>query len=357
MTKWAKRACATAIAAAALLTIPTAASAYVYWECNDKAIKWENDAANYQIMRCSIPEGSQRAADVIYSFDQWNAVYGMWDVFSHDWGTTECVGIDHSNDRNEVFFAPASALDGAVGTTWVRYDSCFWWFDTQHIVEADMAFDASQIVEWGSPRCNTYQLFGARTTMTHEMGHALGLDHDDGFMNLMMTSDGEGKYCRNYVIEPHPDDASGGRYLYGSGNRSTDIGASEHRLAGPNDVELNTSPGTEMVCPGSKYTFRWSVGNMGTEDVTYNVAWYLSTNDIISTADIRVGSNTGAHENAGSVNTWSRTITIPGSVSYGTEYFLGTIVDYDDKVSERYVTNNATYMARKIKVRPKAQCK
>ena len=95
---------------------------------------------------------------------------------------------------------------------------------------------------------------------------------------------------------------------------------------------------------------------MGTEDVRYNVAWYLSVNNIISTADIKVGSNSGAFEPAGGFTTWSRTITIPSSVTFGTEYFLGTIVDYDDRVSERYGTNNATYMARKIKIRNRSAC-
>lgn len=344
------------MAIAVTLLSSTAVFAYIYDTCNGTKVKWEDDSAGYQVMRCSIPEGSQRATDVIYSFDQWNAVYGMWDVFSWSWGTTECVGISHSNGRNEIYFGVPSEMDGAVGVTYVRYDSCFWWFETRHIDEADIAFDAAQMVEWGNPPCNTYRPFGSRTTMIHEMGHALGLEHDDSPMNLMMTNDGEGKYCGNFVIEPHPDDAAGGRFLYNSGNRSTDIGASEHQLVGANDVELNTSPGVERICPGSRYTFKWSVGNMGTEGVTYNVAWYLSTNNIISTGDIFVGANTGAFEPANGFNTWTRTVTIPSSAAFNTEYFLGTIVDYDDRVAERYSTNNATYMARKIRIRSRAEC-
>jgi hypothetical protein len=333
------------------------ADAYGWWQCNGTPTRWQSSAAHYQVMRCSIPEGSQRAADVIYSFDEWNSVYGMWDVFSREWGTTECVSISHSNGRNEVYFGVASEMDGAVGVTYLRRDGCTWSWSTQYIIEADVAFDAGQMVEWGNPPCNTYRLFGARTTMVHEFGHALGLEHYDAVMNLMMTSDGEGKYCGAHAVEPHPDDAAGGRFLYGSGNRSTDIGASEHRLAGSNNVELNTSSGVASLCPGDTHTFRWSVGNMGTEGVTYNVRWYLSTNDTISTSDIAVGTNTGAFEPAGAFDTWSRTITIPGSVSFGTEYFLGTIVDYDDRVSERYWSNNATYMARKIRIKAASQCR
>lgn len=332
--------------------------AYSWWECNDDPTKWESGQANtYQVMRCSIPQGSQRASDVLYSFDQWNAVYGMYDVFSWQWGTTECVGIDHGNGVNEIYFGVSDQMDGAWGTTYLRYDSsCDWWFSDQHIIESDVAINGETAFEWGSPACNSYAPPGSRTTVVHELGHALGLEHYDPVMNLMMTSDGEGKYCGNYVIEPHPDDAQGGRFLYSSGNSSTDLGASEHRLVASDDVDRNTTVGVTQLCPGQQHTFQWSVGNLGTVGKSYNVAWYLSTNTIISTSDIYVASNSGAYQSAGGFNTWSRTVTIPGTVTYGTEYYVGTFIDYDDQIGERYETNNKTYMARKIKIKSKSQC-
>ena len=172
----------------------------------------------------------------------------------------------------------------------------------------------------------------------------------------MMTSSGEGKYCGNFVVEPHPDDADGGRFLYSSGNSSVDLGASDFRFTGPDAIAQNNAPGTQELCPGNSYSFRWSVGNLGTVDQRYNVAWYLSTDVFISTSDIKVGSNSNAFENAGGFDTWSRTIRIPSSVSFGTEYFLGTFIDYDEKIAERYETNNRTYMSRKIRIKARGQC-
>ena len=344
--------------AAVVFSFSGQAWGYAWWECNGTPTIWEGSTAKtYKVMRCSIPEGSQRADDVIDGFEQWNAVYGMWDVFSWTWGTTSCVDVYPDNGVNQIFFGTDATLDGALGVTFVRYDSgCGGSSSDQNIEEMDIGINGEFAFEWGNPACNTYPSAGSRTTIIHEMGHALGLEHDDRFMALMMTTDGEGKYCGNFVIEPHPDDAQGGRFLYNSGNTSVDIGASEFRVVGSNNVALNTPPGLTFVCPGDQYTFNWSVGNLGNVGRQYDVRWYLSTNPTISTSDIYVAGNVNAYEPAGNFDTWSRTVTIPTSVSNGAEYYLGTFIDWNGKIDERYESNNKTYMARKIRVKAVSVC-
>jgi hypothetical protein len=304
------------------------------------------------VMRCSIPEGSQRAADVIYGFDEWNAVEGMFDVLVRHFGTTECVGITHGDDRNQVYFGLPSQMDGAVGVTTLRTTSC-----DADIVEADVAFDASQLTEWGNPPCNTYNPPGSRTTIVHEYGHALGLDHDDRFMNMMMTSDGEGKYCGNFVIEPHPDDVVGGRFLYNSGRRSVDLGASAHWLLGLNDVELSHSTGTTARCPGELHTFRWSIGNLGTEGTVYDVAFVLSTDDVITLSDVWIAGEVGGFEALGDFTTWNDTLRIPRAVAWNTDYNLGMLIDWADNIPERRWSNNNTLMAGKVHIKSQAECR
>lgn len=333
------------------------ALAYGWHQCNGDKSKWSGNSASYQIMQCSIPSGSARANDVTYSFQEWNNVHGMYDVFSWSFGATSCGNINHGNGTNEIFYGTNSGLDGALGVTWVRYSSsCNWSWDEQNIVEADIGINGEyNSFEWGNPPCNTYGV-GNRTTVIHEMGHALGLNHYDDAMNLMMTNDGEGKYCGTHTVAPHGDDAAGGRFLYGSGNTSRDVGASEFYLEGPNDVELNTVAGTLNVCPGDRYTFRTSVGNLGTVSETYNIRWYLSTNKIISNSDIYAGAGAGGVVGANNFSTYPWTITIPYNVSYDTTYYLGTFIDWDGKIAERYEDNNTTYMARRIRIRSAGQC-
>lgn len=340
------------LAAFLALALPAgSAHAYSYWHCDGRPVAWTSPA-HFQVMRCSIPEGSQRAADVIYGFDEWNSVEGMYDVFAWEWGPTECVGIEHGDDRNQVYFGVPAEMDGAVGVTAVRMSSC-----DSDIIEADVAFDAAQMNEWGSPPCNTYNPFGSRTTVVHEFGHALGLDHDDRFMNLMMTSDGEGKYCGNFVIEPHPDDVAGGRFLYNSGRRSVDIGTSAHWLVGLNDVALSPPTATTAVCPGELHVFRWSVGNLGTEGTTYDVAFVLSFDQVISTSDIWLDGNVGAFEPVGAFTTWVQTSRIPTSVAWGTDYNVGVILDWADLVPERRWSNNATALAGKVHIKTPTECR
>lgn len=339
----------------------TVARSQAYWvhTCNGIDSRWAAASINYQIMRCSIPSQSAAYIDATYAFNAWNNVRGMSPMFAQQDGTTQCVSIDHNDGVNQIFMT--SAIGDSLGMTWFIYSSsCFWWFDAQWIQEADIALNANYPFAWGAPLCDQYDPahYGSRTTLVHEMGHALGLLHDDRFMNMMMTNDGEGKYCGSAAtVFPHPDAEQGGRRLYpGLQRDGHDLGASEFRLAGSNDVELNNTAGTTSVCPGDTFTFRWSVGNLGTFDEVYDVDWYLSTDRTITTSDIFVTRNVGASELKENFNTWTKTITIPNTVAWGTVYYLGTILDPDNHIGEWYETNNGTYAARKFLIKFKNQC-
>lgn len=53
-----------------------------------------------------------------------------------------------------------------------------------------------------------------RSSVIHELGHAIGFEREDCVMSLMMTSDGEGIYYGPNAVAPHPTDTQGARANY-----------------------------------------------------------------------------------------------------------------------------------------------
>lgn len=143
----------------------------------------------------------------------------------------------------------------------------------------------------------------------------------------------------------------GARRLYGTDGESRDLAASEFRLVAPDSVQLNSAPERVDRCPGEIHRVKWSVANLGTRDETYNVRWYLSTNRTITEFDRAIGTNINAVQVTGAFSTWERTVRIPWDMEPG-EYFVGHLVDYDQRIWERRGSNNYTYMATRIRVLP-----
>jgi len=331
------------------ILMPAAALAYHHNACNGAAYTWADDDVEFEVMTCSAPQGSQKADDLIYGMGEWNAVQAMDDMFDQSWTPGVCQART-GNGHNEVGFVSAAAIDGALGLTLRRYSGgCWSWTRRVDIIEADVFINSDAVLEQGNPAACNRKVTGQRTTVLHELGHAIGLNHDDDHMSLMMSTDGEGKYCGSRMVEPHPDDATGGRRLYPDREASRDLAASEFRMTGVNRVSTNSRFGERPLCPGERHQVLWSVANLGTVNERYSVRWYLSTNTRITPFDTPIATNVGAVQNAGHFSTWQRLVTIPRNVRPGT-YYLGHLVDYDQQIWERRGGNNYTYMAEQIRV-------
>ncbi len=322
--------------------------AYRHSSCNGAPYRWNNDV-DFQLKACSAPPGTQKAKDVVYALDEWNAVGGMSEIASWETGDDVCA-VRTGNRINEIGFVPDDAIDGALGLTLRRYSGLCWaWTDHVDIVETDVFINGQAGLHPGNPRdCNRKQL-GQRTTLLHELGHAIGLNHYDDAMSMMLSSDGDATYCGSRMVSPHPDDTEGGRFLYSDGARSRDLAASTYYLAGADRVELNSQAGIETLCPGEAYQVRWSVANLGTVDETYSVRWYLSVNKTITMHDLPIATNVNARQTHGRFSTWSRRLRMPLKITPGI-YFVGHIVDYDNRIWEQRGGNNFTYMARKVRI-------
>lgn len=346
------------------------------WECetcDGRIYKGMRGAETFRLDRCSIPSGTLREQDFIFAMTEWNNIFGMEYRFGWTDGTTNCT-ITTGDGNWDLAVVDRSEIDGANGHIEIRYSPCvwpYWEMMDGDLREADI-FIASSDLDVGATLCNTNDQSTRRGVILHELGHALGMKHEDSKMSLMNPSSGpgnsHGKYCSNnigssddHTSAPHPDDIEFGFTYHKLDGYfvSYDAGASAfYYNTSTHKRELTTATEIIEVCPGNSVWYRWSWGNRGynTMSYTYNKAKIvLSTNDYISSYDIPVQS-WGIGAGQGVFSTWSSTFTVPTSVVYGQEYYIGVIVDYNDAYDEYYETNNITYLARKIKIKNSPQC-
>jgi hypothetical protein len=90
------------------------------------------------------------------------------------------------------------------------------WYIGSTIVQSGTVFNAS--LPWDVHSGFSANYYDFRRVATHELGHALGLGHDDTYPALM------NRYYSETIEIPQPDDINGLRALYGGG------GADRHRI-------------------------------------------------------------------------------------------------------------------------------
>jgi len=147
-----------------------------------------------------------------------------------------------------------------------------------------------------------------------------------------------------YYLGAIADD--GFAYPYGDGIPESN--EANNTLAG-NPIEIRVGIDltvTEVAGPtngvtGEAITLTNVVANLGTDAAgSSTVRFYLSSNNIIETTDLLLGSRSTGTLNGDQSSSNNTSITIPVSVPAAT-YYLGAIADYDDAIPESSETNNA----------------
>jgi hypothetical protein len=96
-------------------------------------------------------------------------------------------------------------------------------------------------------------------------------------------------------------------------------------------------------------TLQFTFSNQSTATKTFNIGFYLSSNNFISTTDRLLGTNYGAWGSTGFIGTFSRTLYIPTTVTPGT-YYLGFLIDPSNAMAEADEGNNNQPMPRTIRI-------
>jgi PKD repeat protein len=177
----------------------------------------------------------------------------------------------------------------------------------------------------------------------HEMGHGLGLDHENGRLATMNSNYPDGGVLgNNHAVQIHSDDSLGSRVGYGTCCTRRDVAASVYeKTSGGNSRHI---PSPTQAERGHSTSFRFTLENRGTtSESSVRTNFYLSTDRFISTGDAFLGSATFSL-GSGAVSTLSAGVTIPLSVASGF-YYLGVLADPNNSIGEVDESNNGAGLA------------
>lgn len=375
-----KRTYATILVFLVFLAFAAEAAAYVYMTCGDKKVKWSGNTVSFRAAPVSFPSNNP------YTFSLTSAV-AAWNLNPSNFKFLLVLGASTSDaigdGQNEIAIVDDASLVGDDRAVTFRQIDC----DKAEIVEADVLFNLNQpwtpstlkrfITTYGGDKVSF------EGVAEHELGHVVGLQHEDRTFNIMLTwaqFHTNGAYADTY---PGEDASNGAVFLYGvDPGRPQDLGVSHLKFQADAgllartavfDHEPTTAHNwTEMmdlvdgfvswrdftseprfiVFNGQQIWPEFTYENNGSDTQTVRIGFYLSDDDYISTSDRRIG---GAFVTLGRDTVYTRTfpVALPADLPEDRDYYLGVIIDDDNKVAEPFRESNATYTGlRTGKVRP-----
>jgi matrixin len=218
-----------------------------------------------------------------------------------------------NNGLSEIYMGDMDGGWSATTEIWVVPGTCT-------IQETDIKFNVDQ--DWAYNIPSTYydpDLYAdggnryVRIVALHELGHAIGLGHEDdafSFMNYFYKADGGvfSNRTSSKMVEPLPDDREGLRAQYPDSGTERDLAVLNHwvdttdvypdqgaaynkKLCKPakgngwtssifaEDYEYCATNHSTTVCPGDDIRTRFTVANYGTSSEWVWMEMWLSTNE------------------------------------------------------------------------------
>ena len=312
--------------------------------CSNRTLKFKSPSIRLNRLRVSFPDGAAQTTALIRAWSRWNNSPSVIDFSTVP---SDATSFSHGNGVNEVVFindsgAYAMNQTSIIGCSYTETDVVFgnqsnWVYD-----------ESANIIPFqGSNR----SFIG---TAIHELGHALGLMHEDRYYNIMgedwthVNRNGNSTY-----YGPGEDGSNGAANLYGSDSDVLDLGISAFKHIGSftqgnqipysdhGHVEVvgatSCTPSTdgntgEMYCARADQNTRivpeFTVENNGSRTQDVEIKLYLSTNNIISTADTYLQTYTSTL-GRDTPSTFQLPVNLPRGLQSNTRYWIGAIINND----------------------------
>jgi len=327
---------------------------------DNERLHWTNDVSvPFRVQDDSFPRGSFTRIALELAVERWNTAATP---FRYELRFGE-RNVGRKNGQNEIWFE--GDRERSVTKTWYRPVKA-------QFREADIIFNADDPFT-PLPFVGTLWAYGGderpfQTTALHELGHAQGLAHTRDDYSVMGT-DWTHIHANGGLSYAYPGvDAMQGSFDTYSGRMpagptrldlgvahwrrtGTDGGYSVHqrtRMFYSNGLELPDIGGAEpryIVQPGQRVRIELRFENMSSRRAdSIRIEWYVSADKKIETSDTVIG--------ASSISLAPRSdlladvpVTLPASLAHNTDYWVGAIIDPDDRFGPEVTEqNNATYI-------------
>lgn len=342
------------------------AFAYKYWtDCgNSTPRKW---AGNSLVFNAN-PTGF--GGDYYYWLESFNVAASRFGETPVNFNVAASLDNDLSvgigNGESEIWWS----ADGNSAVAYTVTNPC------GNIVEGDIIFH-NTVPYWNAMYDKTvFWNYGGNkrtfeTTAIHEVGHTLGLAHENRYYNIMGTDytyvQTEFEGLLSYVGE---DATNGLAFIYGQRTSSGDLSVSSWRYSGSSG-EYSSHKRTRLfnrdgsllpssdavncgysncekryrVYPGQEIQYEMTLENNGSNSHTVSLGFYISTriylgprypdSILISTDTVTIARNTP--------DTITRKVRIPQNLLPNTDYYFGVMVDNNEIVPELNENNNISY--------------